>query len=1272
MSDDIHVRARLTADNDASPKIKKLASDLQALENQLKKNIAKSPLGGGLISDKLLQNLKKTSGELDSITPRYMKWARGVKAANQMTANGYLDLTKKLKAYDDLFTKQNGKITKASQKEIKDLYRKAQAYRAVFNEMYQDRDRLERKSSSLRNRIDEENNRQARNRAQQTHQARMRQTALTFRLMRQHERENEVEHRASLRRQANDRSSLGRSVRGVGSNINNARNRLDGQFFNSPTFYAMAAGGAAGAGIASSFRTRMKTNTAETNLGMFGGLSPDAIRSLRKDWGDKTAIKYGFSPADFLDVATEVLKAGIPEAAMRAVSETAMQAASGLDLNVAETMKLAGRAATLTQDMKNFDPNAIKEIMNGIAVAAKETAADASEIVAANRRGSGVMASSKMSMSQLSAFTASGISGAMQSGRAGTFMGFLVNEIVNAKGAGGQRGRDLQKAFGILGMGGKASAARMMADNPTQTIMSMLDRMGGMDEVRRGEVADLIGMREWRDELLIMVKVRDDIARTLSAIDKQPGFLDEASGKKVSSLAGRWKSFVGSMNLIWENVGAGFENTFIQLTDTFTQIGDRFDVDFFKRHVEFAVNGFVRGFGYDTFSEMFRSIFGGASGALNIRGLDSTFRFFKGFAEGLKSVGTFVVGILKAAGAALGIDTSTAEGLGEVTAKLIGFSLALHFARPAFSLLGAVGDAIKIVAGIIISAYGAMKVAGLFAGGLAAAGAGAGVMTAGTLIMRLAGVSLIGGALAVAIMNWDDIRKGKEAVTGFWDHFWNGPSDPAQAKAIEDAKKQQKGPFEVLGKALREMFGISSAKAGELPPGYQNSNPGRRLEQSAEKISATMDGIGARFQLAGLTGGGGGGFSSFSGGGGGSVSIGGGSIGNGRVNAFGLSRKGIIGGGFSSGTPGAGLFDAIINAEGTARGGRDPYSTVLGYGKYGSPSKNLTDMTLNEVKEFGLSMRRRQAEQGTAWNKTSSASGAFQIVGSTMMDAARALGMDPNSTKFTPDTQRQMAAWIAKRQGLGAWEGFKHHPGERAKAAAAMSGGGASALTGISDGAIPVKTSDGRTVMMDPKSGFGQAFGGGNTNAGVLAAAQAITGSKIAGGLGRFTAFNDFYHAGTNSKHASGLAGDFTIKDPTKSAEAAEQLRGMFRAAGLAENMFKVIDEYKNPSGRATGGHLHYQFNNPEAASQFAAHQRAKALAAQTPQGLASSIPFTPPSAKPGGMFDPNGGAGVPGFNAPITIQGGNQSPEEIANAVQRRIQEAMNWRTHDVESELT
>jgi TP901 family phage tail tape measure protein len=121
---------------------------------------------------------------------------------------------------------------------------------------------------------------------------------------------------------------------------------------------------------------------------------------------------------------------------------------------------------------------------------------------------------------------------------------------------------------------------------------------------------------------------------------------------------------------------------------------------------------------------------------------------------------------------------------------------------------------------------------------------------------------------------------------------------------------------------------------------------------------------------------------------------------------------------------------------------------------------------------------------------------------------------------------------------------------------------------------IPVKDSGGNTVMMDPRQGFGQAFSGGETHGGVLAAAQAVTTKGIAGGLRRFTAFNDRFHAGRSSKHPQGLAGDLTIRDPRFSAQAAEQLREEFRQAGLTDRQFKVLDEYRRPSAGATGGHL--------------------------------------------------------------------------------------------------
>lgn len=72
--------------------------------------------------------------------------------------------------------------------------------------------------------------------------------------------------------------------------------------------------------------------------------------------------------------------------------------------------------------------------------------------------------------------------------------------------------------------------------------------------------------------------------------------------------------------------------------------------------------------------------------------------------------------------------------------------------------------------------------------------------------------------------------------------------------------------------------------------------------------------------------------------------------------------------------------------------------------------------------------------------------------------------------------------------------------------------------------------------------------------------------------LGRFTAFNDSYHKGTNSRHATGNAFDFTLKDASKSAQAVSQLESLAKRYGF---VVRVLDEYRNPSKRATGGHIH-------------------------------------------------------------------------------------------------
>ncbi|AMW78654.1 hypothetical protein AMD27_06985 [Acinetobacter sp. TGL-Y2] len=110
-----------------------------------------------------------------------------------------------------------------------------------------------------------------------------------------------------------------------------------------------------------------------------------------------------------------------------------------------------------------------------------------------------------------------------------------------------------------------------------------------------------------------------------------------------------------------------------------------------------------------------------------------------------------------------------------------------------------------------------------------------------------------------------------------------------------------------------------------------------------------------------------------------------------------------------------------------------------------------------------------------------------------------------------------------------------------------------------------------------------EAYGGGKAHQGVLDLAGAIQ-DKFQ--ITRFTAFNDKYHQGTSSKHAKGLALDFGLQTPSKSGQVTSDLKAMFGKNGVNA---QVLDEYKNPSKRATGGHIHVSFNSQADADKYLA-----------------------------------------------------------------------------------
>ncbi|MBP2544865.1 phage tail protein [Acinetobacter guillouiae] len=121
------------------------------------------------------------------------------------------------------------------------------------------------------------------------------------------------------------------------------------------------------------------------------------------------------------------------------------------------------------------------------------------------------------------------------------------------------------------------------------------------------------------------------------------------------------------------------------------------------------------------------------------------------------------------------------------------------------------------------------------------------------------------------------------------------------------------------------------------------------------------------------------------------------------------------------------------------------------------------------------------------------------------------------------------------------------------------------------------------TTYSDLRIKSPEAYAGGKAHQGILDLAGAIQ-DKFQ--ITKFTAFNDMYHKGTSSKHAKGLALDFGLQDSSKSGQVTSDLRSMLGKNGVNA---QVLDEYKNPSKRATGGHIHVSFNSQADADKYLA-----------------------------------------------------------------------------------
>lgn len=101
------------------------------------------------------------------------------------------------------------------------------------------------------------------------------------------------------------------------------------------------------------------------------------------------------------------------------------------------------------------------------------------------------------------------------------------------------------------------------------------------------------------------------------------------------------------------------------------------------------------------------------------------------------------------------------------------------------------------------------------------------------------------------------------------------------------------------------------------------------------------------------------------------------------------------------------------------------YNALFGYANRQGPFQGtrLTDMTLNEALQFADPAGPYASTVRGQIGRTATPMGAYQIVGTTLRDAMKGLGLTGNE-RFDEGMQDRIAQWIYQTQGPQAWEGW--------------------------------------------------------------------------------------------------------------------------------------------------------------------------------------------------------------------------------------------------------
>lgn len=1114
------------------------------------------------------------------------------------------------------------------------------------------------------------------------------------RMARQRAAEERSEARAHLARMSRFRREREALFRMAGNGFRSA-GRAGGRA-------ALVGGAAAGYAGRRAILNEVDVDAAEKNAQIYGGLSSQEARKLRDGWANKMSIELGATAAQMLSGYTEALKVGIKPVGAKQFAELSIKAAEAWQIpveSVVDTLGLVNQ--TLTAAGQAFDIKKLKSSANAIQHLSAKMATTPGKMIEFLRQAAGGIALLGMSQEAGLAFGAASTSLGNRSDESGRLLDFLASRLIEMPrltrkdGEEGAQARSLVRA---LGYGSVSQMEKLRRENPDEFVFDLMDRLGKIsDPKKQEEMLLFLTGREWLGEMGRLVKGSSTL--------KEAKALAQES-KRLDAIGQVWNIHKTKLGFVFKQIGSGFRMLLGEFGKELSPIATKFGQNFLKWAESMKNSGIGAKFG------------GALEGLLQGLNIDPDDFLAAGQSpEQLKAA----IESWKATGQAIG---ETLHGLGEGIksffsvvqvasgflgnkglASLVGFAIslgvALRILMPVVSVLGALAKGIRGIAKALAGIRAGSAAASLLGPGASGAAGAAGAAAAGAgragflkNLLKFGPLAFLGEVLAGAIY--------KEAQRRDPNGDAFGKNETAQKMREEERRKAEErrnrfGPNS-SDYQLNGGSGSNDLKGGSGSDRLFHKTALDDFSRSADRLSSHFESAGARLQLAALTSPNlfGGSAGSFGGGGGGYSAVTPDPSINNLYNPpaipdYGLGRSGIIkrskdgtasdSGAAAGSVVGAGkgwttmrLADGSVVKRTGSRNWRNNNPGNIEYGPFARSMGAIgTDgrFAVFPSYEAGRKAKEKLLFEGKGYRGKTLAQAISRYAppsenntSSYIAQVAKAAGVNPNTplSQLTPVQRKAMLDAMERVEGFRAGKTAVLSGPTRS---AGVAGSGAIGLDGV-----PIKGGIG-----------GQAMAGGAHALGLSALAQELASGGIAGGFNRVTAFKDRFHLGRRSMHNSGLAMDFTLKDPRFSAQAVEDLRKKFSAAGLTEKDYKILDEYKRPSSGATGGHIHAQFQSQVAADAYAKYveqQRSMAAAASKPGQMTSGVP-TPqsitqgvplPPARPAGAGGA-GGAGVPQVNASFTING-ITDPQEVANAVNRHIGEAISYRTHDVEHELT